>query len=179
LFDDGKISYSKWGVVDALLWKKTKISKMNEILHSISLVKDVKKTLLELSKRGFYNVIMTSSLSLFTDILSKELAIDRCFANILECRGGRVTGNVEMMVTDKNKETNIKNFCQELNIQPEFCVAVGDSRFDIDMFEIVGFSIALNPNDSLIEEKSDVIIKSDTLMSILPEIDKWLSNKTF
>lgn len=179
MFDDGKISYSQGGEIDALLWKKTKISKMREILHLISLMKDVKKTLLELNKRGFYNVIITSSLSLFTDILSKELTIDRCIANILECRGGRVTGNVKMIVTDKNKRIHIKNFCQELHIQLEDCVAVGDSMFDIDMFKIVGFSIALNPNDSLIEEKSDVIIKSDTLTSILSEIDKWLSNKTF
>ena len=151
---------------------------MNEILRLISLVKDVKKTFLELSKRGFYNVIITSSLSLFTDILSKELNIDRCVANILECKGGCVTGNVEMIVTDQNKRIHVKNICKELNIQPEFCIAVGDSRFDIDMFEIVGFGIAFNPNDSLIEEKSDVVIKSDTLMGILPKIDKWLSNKT-
>lgn len=145
----------------------------------MSLLKNADIEINRLKKMDFKIFIITSGFSLITDTIAAKLRIDDCIANLLECENGMLTGNVDMIVTDINKSEHIKNICVKNEIFIENCIAIGDSKYDLEIFDEVRYSIALNPNDSIIKDKAKTTIYSDDLMDIIPQIDEWSSESIF
>ncbi|MFX1451434.1 MAG: HAD hydrolase family protein, partial [Promethearchaeota archaeon] len=55
----------------------------------------------------------------------------------------------------------------DLDIAFHQCIAVGDNENDTSLFKVVGLSIALNPQNSIVAEAADIIIKGNDLRKIL------------
>ena len=47
---------------------------------------------------------------------------------------------------------------------------VGDGRNDMSVFEVVGLSIAYNPEDQDVADTADIVIRGDDLKDILPHL---------
>ena len=52
-------------------------------------------------------------------------------------------------------------------MKPEEVIAIGDSRGDIDMFQMVGFSIAFNSSCSGLDQIANICIQSQNLADII------------
>ena len=52
-------------------------------------------------------------------------------------------------------------------MKPEEVIAIGDSRGDIDMFQMVGFSIAFNSSYSDLDQIANICIQSQNLADII------------
>jgi phosphoserine phosphatase len=50
------------------------------------------------------------------------------------------------------------------------CVAVGDDETMVPLFEKVGLSIAFNPCSKNVEEHAKIVVKSNSLLDVLPYI---------
>lgn len=82
--------------------------------------------------------------------IARELSIDRVstsWANIVDGKVHDLEG-VEIPFGPM-KRTYAERHCAELGVDPKDCWAYGDSRSDVEMLELVGHPVAVNPKPAL------------------------------
>jgi phosphoserine phosphatase len=67
---------------------------------------------------------------------------------------------------ERNKVEFVAAYCKANDIDLAECIAVGDSRSDILLFEAVGFSIALNATPQA-REAASVALDTEDLIDVL------------
>jgi phosphoserine phosphatase len=128
-----------------------------------------KETLTLLHKNGFITAIISSGISLLAEKLQKNLGIKYVFANqLLTDANGILTGEGNPVVPLWEKGRVLNHLLNKLKINPNNCAVVGDSIFDIPLFDIAGLSVAFNSKDKRIRKISDVFVESNNLKDILP-----------
>ena len=83
--------------------------------------------------------------------------------------GERFTGQVEQHFEEYHKPLFVREYADEFGIDMSQCVAVGDSRSDISLFNEVGLAIALNAMEQA-RTAADVSFDTDNITDILPYI---------
>lgn len=164
----GEIDYKEFMRSDISLWGRAHISRIKSILDQVPLMKGARETLERLRKEGLKTAIISSGISMLAERVKGELGIDFVFANrLLTDEGGFLLRDGEEVVTLRNKGVVLEKLCREEDIRPEDCAVVGDSGFDVSLFEKAGLNIAFNAKDTLIREAADVIIDTRDLTDIL------------
>lgn len=81
--------------------------------------------------------------------LYRDLGFDYLFGTECEMKNGIFTG--EVMEMNPNKKTIVETLCNKLGIELHECIAVGDSKADVPMFESVGYdnSFVIDANDEV------------------------------
>lgn len=178
----GKIDDSEFIRRDAILWKEngkpTTKKKIEEIFSDVQLMKGAKE-IIETLKR---NQIKTAIVSAGLDILSEKVAIqlgieiDYVYSNGVKTdKQGNLNGEGIVGVRLMYKDLTVKKLADKLNIPLDRIVAVGNSCYDIPMFEVAGLSIAFNPEDDCTREAADVIVEGKDLTKILPALMRYLN----
>ena len=67
-----------------------------------------------------------------------------------------------------------KELSKKLDIPCTNIAAIGNSCFDIPMFETCSLSIAFNPLDSCVTEAADIVIRDKDLSKIIPFINPYI-----
>ena len=75
-------------------------------------------------------------------------------------------------LTEKDK--NIRVLARKLHVPLEACAAVGNSCFDIPMFEACGLGIAFNPEDKCVVDYADVVVNGKDLSALIPVLEPYL-----
>ena len=97
----------------------------------------------ELKKMGYKTAILSGGFKYFGHRLQQQLGIDYVFANELEIRDGKVTGDVVGQVVDgQRKAALLREIAAKENISLEQVIAVGDGANDLPMLSIAGLGIA-------------------------------------
>lgn len=165
----GEIDYKEFMRSDIRLWGSVSREEIKRILDLVRLMKGAKETIDKLKKAGYKTAIISSGVSLLADRVRDQLGIDYSYANrLLFDEKGRLTGEAEESVTLLNKDRILRRLAAVECIKPSECAVVGDSRFDIPMFNEAAFSIAFNPKDELVREAADSVIEGKDLKKILP-----------
>jgi phosphoserine phosphatase len=60
-------------------------------------------------------------------------------------------------------------------VDPSRCAAIGDSRSDLPLFELVGFSVALNASPDA-RARASTSLDSSSLVDVLPLIQSWVAS---
>jgi len=165
LYFEKKISYKEWAELDTSLWKGTPYHVLRKMVESIPLVDDLEETINHL-KSKYKLAIVTSGLDLIADKFYK-IGFDKLVGNSIEIKDGVVTGKVFVNVGFHDKIKILRSFLDEYNLDYEECAVVGDGENDISMFEKAALSIAFNPTSREVEEKSDIVIKGNSLKPLL------------
>lgn len=164
----GEIDYKEFMRSDMRLWGSSSREEIKRILDQVRLMKGAKETINKLKKAGYKTAIISSGISLLADRVKGQLGIDCSYANkLLFDEKGRLTGEAEESVTLLNKDQILRRLAAGEGITPSECAVVGDSKFDIPMFNEAGFSIAFNPKDELVREAADSVIEEKDLEEIL------------
>ncbi len=160
---------------DADLWKEngkpiTK-KRLEEILSPVPLMKGADECITYLKKNNIKTAIVSAGLDVLAKRVSKKLGINYTLANgINSDEFGNLNGigilNVKLMY----KDIVVKNLAKKHKIPLENIAAVGNSCFDIPMFEISGLGIAFNPEDDCTRKAADYVIEEKDLRKILPFI---------
>lgn len=96
-----------------------------------------------LKKMGYKTAILSGGFNYFGHHLQQRLGIDYVFANELEIRDGKVTGDVAGQVVDgQRKAALLREIAARENISMEQVIAVGDGANDLPMLSIAGLGIA-------------------------------------
>jgi phosphoserine phosphatase len=166
----GKISYDQWADYDAALWKDKPVETVMETVRAAKLVPGAEDTISLLRENGIETAILSGGLDIMADHIGHLLGIDYVLTNKLHQRNGLLTGTVENLVAWGDKARVIQKINDYFGVSLEDTAFIGDGRNDVSVFEVVGLSIAFNPEDQEVADAADVVIREDDLRSILPFI---------
>jgi len=175
----GKIDDMEFIKRDSSLWlennKPITRKKLSDILSTVPLMNGVKSCVEILKKNKIKTAIVSAGLDILANKIAKELGIDYVYSNGVKTdKRGYLTGigilNVRLMYKD---EVVIK-LSKQLNVPLQRIATIGNSCFDIPMFELSGLAIAFNPEDDCIKESADVIVRGKDLTRILPHLENYI-----
>jgi len=174
LYHAGEIDYARWAELDVELWHGVPLQHIEEAVDDgLVFIPNVKALVDKLHSYRLKTAIISSGLAIFAKRTQKTLGIDISKANkLVTDEDGNICG-VEVHVAFDNKDQVLKEIAQETKLSLLQCAAVGDSRNDIPMFKIAGFSIAFNPTTEDVANAATTIIRSDNALDLLPPLQKY------
>lgn len=165
----GEIDYRAFMRSDIRLWGRPLAARVRGILEQVSLMPGAREVVAALRGRGVGTAIISSGVWLLAARVRDVLRIDHVLANRLLVDGaGRLVGEGEAVVTLRNKGVVFEELCGAVGVRPGDCAVVGDSRFDVPLFERAGLSIAFNAADPVVVAAADVVVGGKDLRGILP-----------
>lgn len=146
------------------------LGEITEALKSIPRIAGIEETLRQLRSKGLDVLLCTVTWKFaaqwfqacygFGDVCGTEMATDS---------EARLTGRVTRHFDKYDKRAFVEHYCATRGLPLSSCIAVGDSHADIPLFQVVGFSIALNATPEA-RAAATVSVDADTLTAILEVI---------
>lgn len=163
----------------ALLLKGIHQDEIVKAVSNMKVVKNWRETVEELKHQDHILGIISDSYKVACDYLAKKMNMDFSIANKLDTdRKGILTGNISMPLGWQKidcrckisvcKRYHLEKTAERFKIPLSNTIVVGDTVSDLCMIERAGTGIALMPKDKLLEEKSDIVIKTHDLRKIIP-----------
>jgi phosphoserine phosphatase len=176
----GKIDDKEFIRRDAILWKEngkpTTIKKITEILSDVQLMKGAKESIATLKRNEIKTAIVSAGLDILSEKVAKKLGISYVYSNgVKSDEHGKLIGEGTVGVRLMYKDLIVRKLADKLNIPLDRIAAVGNSCYDIPMFEIAGLSIAFNPEDDCTREAADVIVEGKDLTKILSVLKRYVN----
>lgn len=143
----------------------------------IKIMENIAPTMEHLKSRGFYIAIISASLNpVAARVASRRdfSAVDQFLFNNLRANNGKLTGDVDIKVSDKG--ALVFKLQQELGIPKSRTIAIGDGSMDLPMFAESGFSIAFNAKE-IARKAATKSVDGKDLSKIIPAVDEWLARK--
>lgn len=163
----GEISNSIVAEEQARAYRDMPLPQVVAALEDIVCIGGIDDTLHALRERGIESILGTVTWSFageefrrrhgFLAASGTEIALDS---------DGVLTGEVERHFDEWDKLEFVRSYCRERAIDLGECIAIGDSRSDIPLFEAVGFSVALNATPQA-REAASVTIDTEDLTDVL------------
>jgi phosphoserine phosphatase len=158
-YEEGKITYDEWMRRDIALWKpKPHITTIEKILLDYTLAPHAEHVISTLTERKLHVVIVTTGLDIVANSVASKLRVPNVIANglVLDENGyltNRVIFNVDLF--EKHKAFN--RLIKKMGIPRSQCIAVGDSKYDVNFLKSAGLGIACK-KDSDLMNAADVAI---------------------
>ncbi|MCD6040636.1 MAG: phosphoserine phosphatase SerB [Burkholderiales bacterium] len=94
-------------------------------------------------KHGVKLLLVSGGFTFFTERLKKRLGLDYTISNVLEVKGGKLSGALVGDIVDAEaKAAKFRSVLRELNAPKDQSVAMGDGANDLKMMAEAGYSIA-------------------------------------
>lgn len=147
--------------------KGLETKKMQEILDRLPLTPGVEDFLKTVKNLGYKVALISGGFTFFADALKAKLGLDYSFANELEIKDGKLTGNVTGTIVNANqKAILVKLISQQENISLEQVVAIGDGANDLPMLATAGLGIAFHAKD-IVRKQAEQHMSHGPMTSIL------------
>jgi len=163
----GKISYERFCELDAEVWKGMSVEELLEIVKTVPFHRGADELINYLKNKGLKLTMVSSGLSILSHWVHEKFGFDYSVSNDLLHENGILTGKVKIQVYYDKKAEWVKKILKQFGMMPEEVIAIGDSVGDIDMFQMVGFSIAFNSSCPDLEKIASVCIQSQNLADII------------
>ena len=167
LYAAGEISNSVVAEEQARTYRGIPLPQVVEKLGDIACIGGIDPTLAALRERGVGSVLGTVTWSFaaaefarrhgFLAISGTEVELDPA---------GIPTGAVKRHFDEWDKLSFVSSYCDAHSIDLAECIAVGDSRSDVPLFEAVGLSIAINATPQA-REAASLALDTEDLTDIL------------
>lgn len=146
----GEITYEEWmrRDLEAIIKAFGRPPTKEEIIKAFSryeLIEGAKDLVNFLKGRGVYTLIVSGGIDLLAEIVRKELGIDAAFANrlVFDEKGYLIPKGIEV-VNPLKKGEFLKKLSRQLRIPLSEFMYVGDSEWDFEALNAVGYPILLN-----------------------------------
>lgn len=142
---NGKIDFTESLKKRCALLKGMSLDRVDDIYNRIELTPGAEDFIRAVKKLGYKVALISGGFTLIANKLKDRLNIDYVFANTLEVRGNKLTGNLSGSIVDAAKKSELLNvITQQEGISLEQVIAIGDGANDLDMLETAGLGIAFN-----------------------------------
>jgi phosphoserine phosphatase len=144
------------------------MERLRQILSTAPLMNGAKETVETLRNNGTKTAIVSAGIDLLAERVAIELKMDMFFANgfVADCTG-RLTGEGILNVRLDAKDQKVEMLTDMFGLDKSDVVSVGNSRYDIPMFDASGLGIAFCPEDDDILERADRVVHEKDLRRIL------------
>jgi phosphoserine phosphatase len=166
----GKISYEEFCERDAQVWKGMKVEELLEIVKTVPFHPGADTLIAHIKQKGLKLAVVSSGLSLLSNWVHQKYGFDYSVSNDLLDENGVLTGKVRIQVYYDKKAEWVKRILDQFHVRLEEVIAIGDSVGDIDMFRMVGFSIAFNSSCKDLDRMATFCIQSRNLTDIIPKL---------
>jgi len=159
-YERGEIDYPEFMRRDIALWKPVPtLEEVRRVLIPHRLAPNVERVVGEIRRRGYQTVVITGGLDLLAEEVVRKLGIRSVFSNGLAAdEKGRLIGEGIFRVEPRFKHKVLVGLVDELGISLQQCVAVGDSKYDVNFLKHAGLGVAIG-TDSELARVADVVIR--------------------
>ena len=169
-FLSGEISYRQFCELDAQVWKGMKVEQLLTIIETVPFHDGVEELVQYLKSRQLKLAMVSSGLSVLSNWVHRKYGFDYSISNDLLEENGVLTGKVRIQVYYDKKAEWVRRILERFGVRPEETIAIGDSRGDLDMLQMAGFSIAFNSSCQDLDQIADLCIQSESLSEIIPRV---------
>ncbi len=118
---------------------------LQDVAINLPITKGARRLIDTLKKYGFKTAILSGGFTYFGSYLQKELGIDYMYANQLEIKDGKLTGNYIGDIVDGDKKAEyLQDIANREGIDINQTIAVGDGANDLPMLSLAGLGIAFH-----------------------------------
>lgn len=168
LFFGGKIDYKEWVDRDAALWKGSSRKKILRALDSNPLKQGAVELLQWFRDQNIPLIGISSGLDVFNNPIQDQFGFEFIKSNeLLFDEHDVCLGQAKIHVEEGGKGPILKQILQEREIDPKSVVAFGDGTADIQMFEVVGLSVAVTPQKDTVRQAASHVLDGEPLDSAL------------
>ncbi len=153
---------------------------LSEVAQNLVLAEGAERVINTLKRLGYKIGIISGGFDYFGAHLQKKLGFDYVFANVLEVKDGKVTGNITGDIIDGPKKAEIlKTIATVENISLQQTIALGDGANDLHMISIAGMGIAYHAKPVVKEtaEKSISSVGLDGLLYLMGISEREIQQK--
>ncbi len=166
----GKISYEEFCEQDAQVWKGMRVEEVIEIARTVPFHPGADELIHYLKEKGLKLSVVSSGLSVLSNWVHERYGFDYSVSNDLLHEKGILTGKVKIQVYYDQKAKWVKRILRQFKVRPEESIAIGDSAGDLEMFHMVGYSIAFNSSCEPLDRIATLCIPSQNLADIIPTL---------
>ncbi len=158
---------------DIELWRyggrEIHVDEVDHALHKdIQYMPGAREVVAELHTRGIATAIVSGGLDVLARTVAMELGIEMYVANGLRLDPeGFLRGDGLTFVKLNDKARTTRDLLGVLGVEPVRVAAVGNSAYDVGMFDEVGFSVAVNPFDDEVRNGADRVVEGKDLRDVL------------
>ncbi len=148
--------------------------------RNLTLTEGAERVISTLKRLGYKIGIISGGFDYFGEYLQNKLGLDYVFANVLEIKDGKVTGNITGDIIDGPKKAEIlKTIATVENISLQQTIALGDGANDLPMISIAGLGIAYHakPMVKANAEKSISNVGLDGLLYLMGISEREIRQK--
>jgi phosphoserine phosphatase len=107
---------------------------------------------------GLKTLLVSGGFSFFTDRMQSQLKLSYTRSNTLEIIDNKLTGKLlGTIVNAQIKRETVQSISNELNINTDQVIAMGDGANDLEMMSIVGISVAYHAKPAVAAKASHII----------------------
>lgn len=172
MFERGEIDYDEWGQLDAQLWAGREAAQVARLLTDIPWTPGAQQVITVLRQAGVSIALVSSGLDLHVNPVAAEIEAAFAFANQLCIADGHLTGELRILVPQWGKGELVEQVMAQAGLSASDCIAVGDGLSDVAMFERVGWSVAVAPEDERVRAGASLTLDGldlTPLVSILAQ----------
>jgi phosphoserine phosphatase len=139
----GEIDFNESFRRRVALLKGLDASVLERIAERLPLTEGATELVGHLKALGFKTAILSGGFTYFGHFLQQKLGFDYVYANELDIRDGKVTGEVVgTIVNGERKAQLLREIAEKEGVRLEQTIAVGDGANDLPMLSIAGLGIA-------------------------------------
>lgn len=163
----GEITNAVVAGEQAAMYGGMPLSQVAEALDDIPCIEGIDATVNALRERGMDSLLCTVTWSFAAEEFCRRHGFAKGSGTEIGLGpDGTLTGRVRRHFDERDKLEFVRSHCAEVGMGLEDCIAIGDSRSDVPLFEAVGFSIAINATVQA-REAASVTLNTGDLTDIL------------
>ncbi len=119
------------------------VQQLEEVAQRLELTEGAERFLRVLKQIGYRTALISGGFTYFAQYLQKKLGVDYVFANELEIRDGKLTGEIVGEIMDAEQKASVlRQLAAKEGINLKQVIAVGDGANDLLMLQEAGLGIA-------------------------------------
>ena len=163
----GELTYYEFDKADAEVWIDRTEDEYQKALDTIKLREGIHELISFLKEKRCKLAIISMGLDDIVKRVAAQFGFDHWIGNELIRNHNRITGKVKVNIGWGEKGNELRKILALFQIPPKNSIAIGDSTADIDMFEVAGFSIAIEPSSERVADAADFVCQTTDLKEII------------
>jgi phosphoserine phosphatase len=163
----GDISNAVVADEQAAMYGGVPLAQVVKALDDIPCIEGIDTTVSTLRKQDVDSLLCTVTWSFAAEEFCRRHGFAKGSGTEIDVEpDGRLTGRVRRHFDEWDKLEFVRSHCAETGVGLENCIAIGDSRSDVPLFEAVGFSIAINATEQA-REAASATLDTENLADVL------------